>query len=141
MTKAAHIERPFVFRPKIPEISSTIFIYRMEHPEPLIFPLGVRFPRDDEFPAAHEHQRDRIARARITTGYVLREQQDHSFQAFFEANVHAQALWSTFHVLSDILLPDVAAPIIGVKDDKPRWPNIIEQVQLAFEALPRRKAP
>lgn len=89
------------------------------NPEPLIFPAGVRFPREDEFPAGHESDRERIARARITTGYVRRNHAGQGFRAFFEANVHAPRLWDAFRTLAEALLPDVAAPIVGVTDEDP----------------------
>jgi hypothetical protein len=88
-------------------------------PEPLIFPEGVRFPRDDEFPAGYEADRERLARARLTTGYVRREHAGAGFRAFFEANVHAPQLWAAFRTLAEALLPAVAAPIVGVKDEDP----------------------
>lgn len=87
--------------------------------EPLIFPEGVRFLRPDELPAGYEGERERIARAQLTTGYVLRPHSGAGFRAFFEANVHAPRLWYSFQSLAEALLPNVAAPIIGVKDEDP----------------------
>ena len=93
----------------------------VEHPpERLIFPQGVRFPRPDEFPAQYGAERERLARANVTTGYVLRDDRPgDSFSAFFEANVHAPRLFAAFRDLALAILPDVAAPIVGVKDDEP----------------------
>jgi hypothetical protein len=87
--------------------------------EPLIFPDGVRFPRADEFPAGYEQEQQRIARANITTGFVLKDHRTEAFQAYFEANVHAPRLWATFRDVALAILPGVAAPIIGIKEDEP----------------------
>jgi len=77
----------------------------MLQPEPLIFPEGVRFPREDEFPAGYERERERIARAKITTGFVQRDHQADGYRAVFEGNVHAPQLWSAFRALVEALLP------------------------------------
>jgi hypothetical protein len=87
--------------------------------EPLIFPDGVRFAREDEIPAGSRAGWDRIAHARITTGYTHREHTGATFRAFFEANVHAPQLWLAFRALAEALLPEFAAPIVGMKDEEP----------------------
>jgi len=89
------------------------------HPEPLIFPRGVRLLRIDEFPEGSDEERRRLSQANITTGYVLRDGQSERFSASFEANVHAPNLWSSFRDLALAILPDIAAPILGVKDEEP----------------------
>lgn len=86
-------------------------------PEPLVFPLGVRFPQADEYPPGYEAARERVARANVTTGYILRGGGE-SFTAYFEANVHAPRLFGAFRDLALAILPEVAAPIVGVKDDE-----------------------
>jgi hypothetical protein len=89
-------------------------------PEPLVFPRGVRFARPDEIPAgvSPEVLAD-LANARLTTGYLLHSHTEGAFTAFLEANVHADRVWAVFQDLARALLPEVAAPIVGVKDDEP----------------------
>jgi hypothetical protein len=50
---------------------------------------------------------------------VRREHAGEGFRAFFEANVHAPRLWHAFRTLAEALLPEVAAPIVGVKEEDP----------------------
>lgn len=88
-------------------------------PEPLIFPAGVRFPRDDELPRGYEEERGRIATARITTGWTRKDVEGKGFSAYFEANVHAPRLWSLVRDLGNAILPEAAAPIVGLKDEDP----------------------
>ena len=88
-------------------------------PEPLIFPSGVRFPRDDEFPAEYEEERDRIAAANITTGWVEMNFSDRGYAAYFEVNVHAPRVWQVVRDIAEAILPNAAAPIVGLKDEEP----------------------
>ena len=88
-------------------------------PEPLIFPSGVRFPRDDEFPAGYEEERTRLASAKITTGWVQKTSGGKGYGAYFEVNVHAPRLWSLVRDIAVAILPAAAAPIVGIKDDQP----------------------
>jgi hypothetical protein len=88
-------------------------------PEPLTFPLGVRFPTEDEFPLGYEAEQARIASAHITTGYVVNASTASGYRAAVEANVHAPQLWTVFRAVAEAILPTVAAPIIGVKDEEP----------------------
>src|SRR5262245_8078294 len=88
-------------------------------PEPLIFPQGVRFCRPEELPQGLEDEERRIAEARLTTGYRVHDSTKDAFLAFFEANVHAPEIWDVFGDLVRSLLPEIAAPIVGVKDDDP----------------------
>jgi len=88
-------------------------------PEPLIFPQGVRFCRPDELPKGLEGEESRIAEARLTTGYVVWDSEKDAFRAQFGANVHAPEIWDVFQDLVRALLPEIAAPIVGVKDDDP----------------------
>lgn len=88
-------------------------------PEPLIFPRGVRFPRENEVPADMREQLVRIEDANITTGYTLTVSDGTPFSSYLEANIHANNIFSVFRELAWALLPDVAAPIIGFKDEEP----------------------
>jgi hypothetical protein len=88
-------------------------------PEPLAFPRGVRFPRPDEIPAGSPP--DALARlmgARITTGYMVARPDGEGFTAFIEANIHADHVWRVVRALAEALLPEVAAPLVGIKDDE-----------------------
>ena len=87
--------------------------------EPLIFPKGVRFPRKNELPKGSEDALRRIAAANITTGYVRNDDGSAAFSSYFEANVHANKVFWVFVRLAISLLPDVAAPIIGLQDEEP----------------------
>jgi hypothetical protein len=89
-------------------------------PEPLILPEGIRFPHLDEVPS---RQRERIAAARLTTGFLggRLDHQGSSFSDFFEANVHAPRLWNVFSDLALAILPEVASPIVGIRDEEPLY--------------------
>lgn len=87
--------------------------------EPLELPRGVRFPREDEFRWGQNAERERVAQARLVTGYRCRQTPDDSFSAFFEANVHASRIWECFSDLVIGLLPEVAAPLIEFKGAEP----------------------
>lgn len=89
------------------------------HPEPLIFPTGVRFLRDDEFPRGYEAERERIASANITTGWVQKNVEDRGYTAYFEVNVHAPRIWQVVRDIAEAILPEAAAPIVGVKEEDP----------------------
>jgi hypothetical protein len=88
-------------------------------PEPLIFPTGVRFPRENEFPRGYEEARARIASANVTTGWTQKESESGGFAAYFEVNVHAPRLWQLVRDLARAILPEAAAPIVGLKDEEP----------------------
>jgi hypothetical protein len=91
----------------------------MSKPEPLEFARGIRFPRPDEIPGAEADALQRLASANITTGYVMKAVEAQPFLVIIEANVHASRLWDTFRELVSSLLPEVAAPILGVKEEEP----------------------
>lgn len=89
-------------------------------PEPLRLSRGVRFPRPEEIPADRQAQAAALlANARLTTGYAVRPNPSQAGQAFFQANVHADQVWTVFRALAAALIPETAAPIIGLKDKPP----------------------
>ena len=88
-------------------------------PEPLEFPTGVRLLRDDEFPRGHESERGRIASAVITTGWIQKTIEGRDYTAYFEVNVHAPRIWQVVRDIAKAILPEAAAPIVGVKDEDP----------------------
>jgi hypothetical protein len=88
-------------------------------PEPLVFPTGVRFLRDDEFPRGYDAERRRIGSANITTGWVQKSVEDLGYTAYFEVNVHAPRIWQVVRDIAEGILPDAAAPIVGVKEEDP----------------------
>lgn len=88
-------------------------------PEPLIFPRGVRFPQKDEIPGDSSEVLERVSRAKITTGYTIQKADGQPYETYIEANVHATNVFDVFRKLGFALMPDVAAPIIGIKEDEP----------------------
>lgn len=88
-------------------------------PEALVFPRGVRFPRREELPGDSREALARIAQARITTGYALHKAQDELFDTYVEANIHATQIFEVFRKLTFALMPDVVAPLIGIKEEEP----------------------
>lgn len=104
------------------EIAARQLSIEMSAPEPLIFPRGVRYPRLDEIPGgAPSDAAARVAEAArtpVTTGFVRIERADaRGYTAVVEANVHASSLWTVFVALVNELLPEAAAPIVGVIDE------------------------
>ncbi len=87
--------------------------------KPLIFPKGVRFPRKNELPPGNEEGLERISRANIVTGYIRDDEGGAGFKSYFEANVHAPNVFEVFRELAESLLPDIAAPILGLEDEDP----------------------
>lgn len=61
----------------------------------------------------------RIAAANVTTGYVVRRAEGELFNSYIEANVHAPQIFEVFRKLVFGLLPEVAAPLVGMKDEEP----------------------
>jgi hypothetical protein len=53
------------------------------------------------------------------TGFIRQEAEGKPFKSYVEANVHAPQIFDVFRKLSFALMPDAAAPIIGIKDDEP----------------------
>ena len=92
---------------------------RILKPEPLVFPRGVRFPRKSEIPGNPGELLKRVGGARITTGYQLQKAEGKLFDTYIEANIHAPNVFDVFRKLCYELMPDVAAPIIGLKDEEP----------------------
>jgi len=90
-------------------------------PEPLIFPSRVRFARKNEMPPGNEQGLARIAQANVTTGYIRNDDGGQAFSSYFEANIHAPNVFSVFTELAESLLPNIAAPIIGLKDEEPTF--------------------
>ncbi|HMU35115.1 MAG TPA: hypothetical protein PKC89_14760 [Pyrinomonadaceae bacterium] len=98
------------------------------HSEPLIFPRGVRFLRPDEIPGDASDMLSRIAKAKIFTGYVIKQVGDQPYKSYIEANVHAPSVFEVFRQLAFALLPEVAAPFIGIKDEEPVFGPYTERV-------------
>lgn len=88
-------------------------------PEPLIFPRGVRFPEKWELPKGSEDVLERVANAAITTGYTIQHVIDKPFDTYIEANVHAPNIFEVFQKLAVATMPDIVAPLIGIKEDEP----------------------
>jgi len=60
-----------------------------------------------------------LSKANITTGYTVRASADAPFTTYIEANVHAPKVFKVFRELCMALLPDIAAPLIGIKEEEP----------------------
>lgn len=90
-------------------------------PEPLEFPHGIRFPREDELPDDAKTEMARIEAANVTTGYLVGAAIGQHFKTYIEANVHASKVFDTFRKLVVALLPEVASPLIGLKGEKPAF--------------------
>ena len=61
----------------------------------------------------------RLSAAVITTGYVHKVAERPDASDLFEVNVHASHIWTLFVDLTETLLPNVAAPFVGFKNEKP----------------------
>jgi len=85
----------------------------------LIFPRGVRFPRRNEIPGDASEALEKIATPRITTGYTIQIVKGKPFNAYLEVNVHAPNVFELFKELCITLMHEVAAPLIGIKEDEP----------------------
>ena len=62
---------------------------------------------------------DKVAKANVTTGYVVNAAEDELFETYIEANVHSPKIFDVFRELVVALMPDVAAPLVGIKDEEP----------------------
>lgn len=62
---------------------------------------------------------ERISSANLTTGYTLVRTEDKPFGYYIEANVHAPDVFGIFRDLAFVLMPDAAAPLVGIKEDEP----------------------
>ncbi len=102
--------------------------------EPLIFPRGVRFPLSDEIPGDANEVLSRIANAQITTGYIVTKVEGKLYNTYIEANVHAPNVFEVFKQLAFALMPNIAAPIVGIKEDEPIFGPYINTV-LAVEVF------
>jgi hypothetical protein len=89
-------------------------------PEPLLFPRGVRVARLDELPVgAPKEFIERLSNGSppaVTTGYRV---QDESPNSFLEANVHADRVFEVVRAVAVAILPNVAAPIVGIRGEDP----------------------
>jgi hypothetical protein len=81
--------------------------------ETLRFPRGVRLAQKGDIPRCTNEILERIANARITTGFISKACSGSSYSAYMEANIHADEIWIVFEALTASLLPAVAAPLIG----------------------------
>jgi hypothetical protein len=88
-------------------------------PERLTFPLGVRLAKPDEVPGGYEASLAAAAKVVITIGYTELGVAERDFSAYFEINAHAPTLWSLVKDAVHTIIPEPAAPIVGVKDDEP----------------------
>jgi hypothetical protein len=85
--------------------------------EALRFPRGVRLARKDEIPGCTDEILERIANARIATGFVSLPCEAMGYSTYIEANIHADEVWRVFEALTGRLLPTSAAPVVGWIDE------------------------
>lgn len=55
------------------------------------------------------------------TGYTRQDTEGQPFATYIEANVHAPNVFAVFRELVWALIPDVAAPMVGIKEDEPEF--------------------
>ncbi len=79
----------------------------------------MRFPRAEDLPSESHDFLSRVVDARITTGYIATNAADQPYSAYIEANVHAPDVFTVFTSLAFGLMPDIAAPLIGIKEEEP----------------------
>ncbi|URZ15348.1 hypothetical protein [Clostridium felsineum] len=84
-------------------------------------PLGIRIPRDDEYPNGYDVKSINIKRnlANITEGFKINEVKGEKFSHYATINIDADKIWNVFCSLTSRLIDDVAYGIIGFKDDEP----------------------
>lgn len=92
-------------------------------------PLGIRIPRDDEYPKGYvvEEINKKRNLANIVQGYKLVEVTDKKFTHFTEINVDIDKLWSLFISLSNSIIGDKAYGLIGFKGEKPTLSKISDK--------------
>lgn len=88
--------------------------------EKLIFPKGLRFPKDDELPGDSDKNAilDKFKNATIFQGFVLFDSGNDKYKYYVEMNVNAPMIWSVFLEICKLLLTDNSAPILGHKDQE-----------------------
>lgn len=79
----------------------------------------MRFPCKEEVPGDPSDVLTRVSKANITTGYTLQYSEGQPFDAYIEANVHTPNVFEVFRKLVFSLMPDVVAPLIGIKEEEP----------------------
>ena len=109
-------------------------------PEPLELPRGVALLRDDEMPSGSEEERLRLTAACITTGFTVTPHTAGSYCAYIEANVHASMLGKVFRALAEGLMPEIAAPLVGIKDEEPVLGPYTDRVEAIAVFLPYTEA-
>ncbi|MBA3352640.1 MAG: hypothetical protein H0U23_09490 [Blastocatellia bacterium] len=72
-------------------------------------------------PNGSEELIERIASANVTTGYIRNDDGGDKYSSYLEANVHVDEVFAVFKQLALSLMPDIAAPIIGLKDEEPTF--------------------
>ena len=106
----------------------------------LIFPRGVRLARTDEIPAHAHADVERGQHANIAPGFIVSAGRPPAFDVYAEANVDAPLVWDVFDALVRALLPSVAGPLIGYKDEEPHKAHYTDRDLALAEFLPYRDA-
>jgi hypothetical protein len=93
---------------------------------PLEFAEGIRPARPDECPPDHQDAIDAARRAAATVfvpGFTVRRPSEPgaTYVADFQINVHASELMDLFGELARAIIGEIAAPIVGLKDEPPEF--------------------
>lgn len=85
-------------------------------------PLGIRVPRNDEYPNGYDVESINSQRnlSNITEGFKINEVKEEKFSYCAHINIDVDKIWDVFCSLTSRLIDDVAYGIIGFKDEKPK---------------------
>lgn len=85
-----------------------------------IFPKGVRFPSEEEVPNREDKKSiiNGYKNVKIKVGYILTETKNDDYKYYAEINVSSPDIWDVFEKLSKDLIPELSAPILGIKDQE-----------------------
>jgi hypothetical protein len=83
-------------------------------------PIGIRIPKDDEYPKGHDIKsiNDKRDSANIVEGFTISEVSGERFSHYAEANIDASKIWGVFRSLTNNLINESAYGIIGFKEEK-----------------------
>ena len=106
----------------------------------LVLPRGVRFARPEEMPTPAPPGVVWGTDADVAPGVVTKPGKPPAFEVCAEANVDAPMLWDVFEALVRALLPSIAAPLIGLKEEEPHKAHYTDRDLALAEFRPFRDA-
>ncbi|HBF35925.1 MAG TPA: hypothetical protein DDW50_01220 [Firmicutes bacterium] len=99
--------------------------------------LGVRIPRNDEYPKGYDPNEIKKKRdlANIVEGFVLNGVSKKKFSHYAEVNVDVDKIWEVFCGIAKQIIKNEAYGIIGLKDEEPKLSGFtkLEKVIEVFE--------